>query len=104
MLGLDISEIYGKLSKEQSKKFGHIFNELGFAFYFKSDYLKANELITIAYMLDSENTQIIFNLASAKARLGDYNEALRLFDLAESKDHNEKDLIKKWREWIKKRL
>lgn len=89
-------------SQDKNNKNSHFFNELGTAYYLKQDLINAKKYYEIAHQLDRENAQVIYNLASCMTLLNDYEEALKLFNLAESKGYR-KSLIDEWRVWIKEK-
>lgn len=90
-------------SERKDNKNTYFFNELGTAFFIKKDYINANKYYSIAYKLNKDNALIIYNLAGSAALLNNDKEALKLFDLAESKGYMDKQLIDEWRVWINKK-
>ena len=96
---IDLLKPYVEDKKNKSVNF---FNELGTAYFNKQDNLNANKYFSIAHQLNKNDPKIIYNLASSIALLENYEEALKLFDLAESKGFD-KRLINEWRVWLKEK-
>ena len=88
--------------EDKKNKSAYFFNELGTAYFNKQDNLNANKYFSIAHQLNKNDPKIIYNLASSIALLKNYEEALKLFDLAESKGFD-KRLINEWRVWLKEK-
>ena len=90
-------------AEDKKNKSAYFFNELGTAYFNKQDNLNANKYFLIAHQLNKNDPKIIYNLASSIALLENYEEALKLFNLAESKGFD-KRLISEWRVWLKKKM
>lgn len=89
-------------AEDTNNKNPYFFNELGTAYFIKQDYKNANKYFAAAHLLDKEDAKTIYNLAGTFALLNNYDEALKLFKLAESKGFDKK-LIDEWIVWIKKK-
>jgi len=89
-------------AEDKKNKSAYFFNELGTAYFNKQDNLNAKKYFAVAHKINKNDPKIIYNLASAMAILEDYEEALKLFNLAEKKGFD-KRMIKEWRVWLKKK-
>ncbi len=96
---IDLLKPYAEDKKNENAYF---FNELGTAYFFKQGNLNANKYFAIAHKLNKNDSKIIYNLAGSFALLENYEEALKLFNLAESKGFD-KRLINEWRVWLKEK-
>jgi len=90
-------------AEDKKNKSAYFFNELGTAYFSKQDNLNANKYFAIAHQLKKNDPKIIYNLASSLALLENYEEALKLFNLAESKGFD-KRFINEWRVWLKEKM
>ncbi len=90
-------------AEDKKNKSAYFFNELGTAYFSKQDNLNANKYFAIAHQLKKNDPKIIYNLASSLALLENYEEALKLFNLAESKGFD-KRFIDEWRVWLKEKM
>ena len=90
-------------AEDKKNKSAYFFNELGTTYFSKQDNLNANKYFAIAHQLKKNDPKIIYNLASSIALLENYEKALKLFDLAESKGFD-KRFINEWRVWLKEKM
>ncbi len=97
-----VIDLLKSYAEDKKNKNAYFFNELGTAYFNKQDNLNANKYFAIAHQLNKNDPKIIYNLASSIALLENYEEALKLFNLAESKGFD-KRLINEWRVWLKKK-
>ncbi|HJP18537.1 MAG TPA: hypothetical protein QF468_07800 [Nitrospinota bacterium] len=99
----EVIDLLKPYAEDKKNKSGYFFNELGTAYFSKQDNLNANKYFAIAHQLKKNDPKIIYNLASSLALLENYKEALKLFNLAESKGFD-KRFIKEWRIWLKGKM